>query len=127
MSPPVETNESATRETPMPIMFNSILQAADFRLADVRLLRHKDRRAARGRTPYELWRDNRPQFELYQSTQSIPNRKKLTARYWAVFIVNFDDETMFAGVYAVKYRGLLEQDQQMPHKDDVDKAGSCDV
>jgi len=111
----------------MPIMFNTILREAGLSLTDVRLVRHKDKRAARGRTPYELWRDNRPQFELYNSTQSIPNRKKLTAPYWAVFIVNLSDETMFAGVYAVRYRGLLEQDRPKPHMDGIDEARSCDV
>lgn len=111
----------------MPIMFNTILREAGLPLIDVRLIRHKDKRATRGRTPYELWRDNRPQFELYQSTQSVPNRKKLTAPYWAVFIVNLNDETMFAGVYAVKYRGLLEQDTPKPHMDGIDEAGSSDV
>ena len=39
------------RDKFMPIMFNTILLAADFRLADVRLLRHKDKRAAKGHTP----------------------------------------------------------------------------
>lgn len=111
----------------MPILFNTILREAGLPLADVRLLRHKDRRATRGRTPYELWRDNRPQFELYQSTQSIPNRNKLTAPYWAVFIVNLDDETMFAGLYGVQYRGLLEQNKPKPHMEGMDEAGSCDV
>ena len=111
----------------MPIMFNTILREAGLSLTDVRLIRHKDKRAIRGRTPYELWRDNRPQFELYQSSQSIPNRKKLTAPYWAVFIVNLNDETMFAGVYAVRYRGLLEQDTPKPHMDGIDEAGSGDV
>jgi hypothetical protein len=111
----------------MPIMFNTILREAGLPLPDVRLIRHKDKRAKRGRSPYELWRDNRPQFELYQSTQSIANRQKLTAPYWAVFVVNLSDETMFAGLYAVKYRGLLEQDTPMPHMDGIDKAGSCDV
>jgi hypothetical protein len=111
----------------MPIMFNTILRESGLPLTDVRLIRHKDKRAARGRTPYELWRDNRPQFELYQSTQSIPNRKKLTAPYWAVFIVNLSDETMFAGIYAVRYRGVLEQDTPKPHMDGIDKARSCDV
>ena len=71
----------------MPIMLNTILREVGLPLTDVRLIRHKDKRATRGRTPYELWRDNRPQFELYQSLQSIPNRKKLSAPYWAVFIV----------------------------------------
>src|SRR5262244_1235300 len=111
----------------MPIMFNTILREAGLPLTAVRLIRHKDKRAARGRTPYELWRDNRPQFELYQSLQSIPNRKKLTAPYWAVFIVNLNDETMFAGVYAVRYRGLLEHDTPRPHMDGLDEAGSGDM
>ncbi|HUL19955.1 MAG TPA: GIY-YIG nuclease family protein [Thermodesulfobacteriota bacterium] len=111
----------------MPIMFNTILREAGLPLNDIRLIRHKDKRAKRGFTPYELWRDNRPQFENYQSTQSISNRPKLNAPYWAVFIVNLSDETMFAGLYAVNYRGLLEKDTPMPHMDGIDKAGSCDV
>jgi hypothetical protein len=40
-------------------MLNTILLAAGFDLGDVRLLRHKDARAAKGRTPCELWRENR--------------------------------------------------------------------
>lgn len=111
----------------MPIMINTILSEAGLPLKDIRLIRHKDKRAKRGFTPYELWRDNRPQFENYQSTQSIPNRSKLNAPYWAVFIVNLSDETMFAGLYEVNYRGLLEKDMPMPHMDGIDKAGSCDV
>lgn len=111
----------------MPIMFNTILREAGLPLADVRLIRHKDKKAIRGRTPYELWRDNRPQFELYQSTQSIPNRKKFTAPYWAVFIVNLNDDTMFAGLYAVRYGGLLKKDTPRPHMEGIDEAGSCDV
>lgn len=111
----------------MPIMFNTILREAGLPLNDIRLIRHKDKRAKRGFTPYELWRDNRPQFENYQSTQSISNRPKLNAPYWAVFVVNLSDETMFAGLYLVNYRGLLEKDTPMPHMDGIDKAGSCDV
>lgn len=108
-------------------MLNSILREAGLSLADVRLIRHKDKRAKRGCSPYELWRDSRLQFELYQSTQGISNRKKLMAPYWAVFVVNPNNETMFAGLYAVKYCGLLEQDISMPHMDVIELAGSCDV
>jgi len=111
----------------MPIMFNTILREAGLPLADVRLIRHKDKRATRGRTPYELWRDNRPKFELYQSYQRIPKRKILTAPYWAVFIVNLNDDTMFAGLYAVRYQEVLKKDTPMPHMEGIDKAGSCDV
>jgi hypothetical protein len=112
----------------MPIMFNTILTQAGLPLAHVRLLRHKDKRADKGRSPYELWHDNRPQFEIYQSSQSSDKRKELTAPYWAVFIVNLDDETMFGGIYRVKYRGLLERDTPQPQiEGGIDKAGSCDV
>jgi len=111
----------------MPIMFNTILRGVGLPLADVRLIRHKDKRASKGRSPYELWRDNRPQFELYQSSQRINNRSKLSVPYWAVFIVNLNDETMFAGLYRVNYRGLWEQDTPMPHIEGaIEKAGSCD-
>ena len=111
----------------MPVQLNTLLAAAGLPLTDVRLLRHKDKRATKGRSTYELWRDNREQFDLYQSCQSIDNRKKLSAPYWAVFIVNFNDETMFGGVYQAKYLGLLEKDTPMPHVEGgTDRAGSCD-
>ena len=111
----------------MSIMFITILEAAKLHLAEVRLLRHKDKRAEKGRTPYELWRDNLPQFDLYQSTQRIENRSKLNAPFWAVFVGTPADETLFVGLYRVKYQGLLKKDTPMPHRDAVDKAGSCDV
>jgi len=111
----------------MPIMFNTILLAADFDVGDVRLLRHKDKRAAKGRTPYELWRDNRQQFDLYQATQAVKNESKLSAPYWASFVGTPSDETLFVGIYGVKNRRLLGQDTPKPHMDGVDKAGSCHV
>ena len=67
-----------------------------------------------GYSPYELWRDDREQFEFYQSLQRIQNQSKMNAPYWAVFVVNFNKETMFAGLYAVKYKGLLEHDTPVP-------------
>lgn len=111
----------------MSIMFNSILRDAGFPSADVRFLRHKDQRAARGRTPYELWRDNRQQFDSYQSTQRVENRQKLIAQHWASFVGTPDDGTLFVGVYSVRGRRLLDVDTPMPHRDGVDKAGTCDV
>ena len=111
----------------MPIKLNSILREAGLSLSDVRLIRHKDQRAKKGRSIFELWRDARSQFELYQSIQNIKNRQILFAPYWAVFVVNFNNETMLAGIYSAKYRGLLEQDTPKPHTDGSDLAGQCDV
>jgi hypothetical protein len=111
----------------MPIIFNTVLEEARIALSEVRLLRHKDQRASRGRSLYELWRDARQQFELYQSTQKIEDRARLPAPYWASFLGTPRNETMFAGLYHVNYLGLLEQDTPAPHMDEVWKAGSSDV
>ena len=111
----------------MVISLNMIFREAGLDPAKIRLLRHKDKRASKGRSPYELWRDNREQFNLYQSKQKITNRGKLRACYWASFIVTPGDETMFVGLYQVKYSGLLEQDTPTQHIDGVDEAGSCDT
>ena len=108
-------------------MFNTVLKEGGIDLAEVRILRHKDQRASKGHSLYELWRDTRQQFELYQSTQKIMDRTKLRAPYWASFMATPLNETMFAGLYHVKYRGLLERDTQAPHTDEVWKAGSSDV
>jgi len=54
----------------MPNMLNTLLRHVGLRPKEVRLLRHRDRRATKGRSVYELWRDARPQFEVYQSTQT---------------------------------------------------------
>jgi hypothetical protein len=59
----------------MPVMFNTLLRGAGLSLGDVCLLRHQDNRADRGRTPYKLWRDDRPAFELYQSHQKRARKK----------------------------------------------------
>jgi hypothetical protein len=109
----------------MPIMFSSLLRDAGLPLQDVRLLRHKDNRAAKGRTPYELWRDNRPQFELYQATQSINNQARLDAPYWASFVGTPNDETMFVGLYRAGRPRLLTEDRPKPHMEGVDEAGTC--
>jgi len=106
-------------------MFNTVLLAEDFVLRDVRLLRHKDTRAEKGRTPYELWRDNRQQFELYQATQNVTNESRLRASYWASFVGTPNNETLFVGIYGVKGRRLLEQDTAKPHMEGVDEVGSC--
>lgn len=111
----------------MAIALKMIFRDAGLNLAEVRVLRHKDKRASKGNSPYELWRDSKPQFDRYQSTQSTANRGKLKAQYWASFVVTPSDETMFVGLYRAKNRGLLEEDTPMPHMEGIDKAGSCDV
>lgn len=109
----------------MPMMFNSILSAASLDPANIRLLRHKDNSSLKGRSPYELWRDDRSQFDLYQSIQSLGNQAKLKARYWASFIGAPNDETLFVGLFSVDRCYLLDRDTPKPHTDGIDLAGSC--
>jgi hypothetical protein len=111
----------------VPIMFNTVLRQAGLSLTDVCLVRHQDSRAARGRTPYELWRDDRPAFDLYQSHQKKASHQKFSRPLWASFVGTHDNDTLFVGVYAAKYRGLLEHDTPWPHAEGIDKAGTCDV
>jgi len=114
----------------MPLMFNTILRKAGLRLEDVRLIRHKDKRAAKGLSPYELWSKKltRPQFELYQSVQSFKKRRILNAPYWAVFLGRRNGETLFVGLYEVEYRGLLPQDTPNPTQPGlIDKKGRRDL
>jgi hypothetical protein len=112
----------------MAMKFKLLLENLGIGPEKVILLRHQDGRAARGRTPYELWRDNRPGFELYQSRQTIRDRSKFSrVPYWASFVGTPDGSTMFVGLYAAKYQGLLAEDTPQPHTNEIDPAGSCDV
>ena len=111
----------------MPLRFNALLAQADIVPAAVRLLRHQDSRAAKGKTPYELWRDDRSAFEIYQEGQSFGNRTKLRADYWASFVVTPAGETLLAGFYGCRYVGVNETERRWPHADGVDPVGSCDV
>lgn len=112
----------------MATMFNTLLREAGLNPSEVRLVRHADKSATEGRSPYELWLHHRREFEKYQSGQNFRKRKTLaTAPYWAVFVNDLNKETMFAGIYAAKYRGVLERNMRWPHNDVIVEAGSCDV
>ena len=111
----------------MPFRFNMLLQDAGIEPSSVRLLRHQDNRSAKGRSPYELWRDNRPAFEEYQRVQTFSNRAKLQAPYWASFVVTSTGETLFAGLYSCQYSGINEADISWPHAPGTDAAGTRDV
>lgn len=109
--------------------FNSVLADIGLSPKDVVLLKHKDTRSGVTRSPFELWRHARPDFEIYQSTQETINRAKLARPpYWASFVVNPEGETIFAGLYNVRFDGLLKEDRPYVHAPGrVDKAGTCDV
>ena len=108
----------------MALFFNSLLAQFQIDPASVRLLRHQDRR---GRSPYELWRDSRSDFDLYQHSQSVSNRAKLLAPRWAAFVVPPSGETLFAGMYRCCYRGVNELENVWTHAQGSDPPGTCDI
>ena len=111
----------------MPLHFNSVLNQVGIPPAAVRLLRHQDQRSAKGRTPYELWRDDRPAFEAYQSAHSIKKRAKLRSDYWASFVGTPSGETILVGLYRCQYIGVNAAARPWPHADGEDAPGTCDV
>ena len=115
------------RRTSMPLRFNSLLAQIGVAPDAVRLLRHQDSRAAKGKTPYELWRDDRTAFEIYQEGQSFGNRVKLKGDYWASFVVNPASETLLAGFYRCRYIGENDTERLWPHTVGSDPVGTCDV
>lgn len=93
----------------MGLWFNDLLVEAGFDLAEVRLLRHQDRRlGARSLTPYRAWIENRAAFETYQSTQFNQRRSYFRGSHWASFVGTPDGRTMFAGLYRVKLLGPIK-------------------
>lgn len=110
----------------MPVLFNTVLKQEGIDPAQVRLLRHQDTRAETLLTPYELWRDNLPAFDLYQSIQSIKNRAKFNLPIWASFVADPSGATLFVGLYDARYAGVGEQDLRRPHGTGIDVAGRYD-
>jgi hypothetical protein len=90
----------------MPLTFESALVDAGIDPKTVRLLRHVDSKADYGRTPYELFRNDRAKFELYQSHQNCKRRPHLKADHWASFVGTPDMRTLFCELYASRYVGV---------------------
>jgi len=81
------------------LTFNAVLRSEDIDPNDVRLVRHQDTRSPGRPTPYNLWRANRRQLELYQRIQ-----EKLVfsvGNLLASFVVTPSGATLFIGLFSV--------------------------
>jgi hypothetical protein len=111
----------------MPISFNSLLREAGIDLTTTRLLRHQDARADRHKKPYQLWRYDRPSFELYQSRQGLSKKARFKkATHWVSFVGTPQGQTLFVGVYTAKYLRLGDRDVPMVQSEGIDLAGTYD-
>ncbi|QGZ96600.1 hypothetical protein DSM104635_03460 [Terricaulis silvestris] len=111
----------------MPLTFNLLLSNAGLDPKEVSLLRHQDGRARRGRSIYQLWRDDRAVFEDYQSRQRRGVKLKFNRPLWASFVAAPNGETLFAGLYRVGIPHPSETDWQAPHSGEVVAAGADHV
>jgi hypothetical protein len=102
-------DEQRSAEQQYPLTFNDLLRKVGCQLDRVRLLRHKEPGALRGRSPYELWRDDRPAFEVYQAQHGEqPHQRLVGATNVASFVGTPQGETMFVGFYRSRYAGLSQ-------------------
>lgn len=109
------------------LLFDTMLESAGLQAKDVLLLRHKDTKAAKGHSPYELWRDKPRHFKEYQSLQSVKARNRFSRPYWASFIVNAFDENVFAGIWKARRIGqVTEPRERRQHPGTFDPPNTLD-
>lgn len=92
---------SPSREA-MVLTFNDLLDLSGVDPAQVRLVRHQDRRLRAGRL-YEAWRNDRTAFEAYQGAQAREVFR--VDDMLASFIVTEARKTVFVGMYRVDAMG----------------------
>ncbi|MHB8704031.1 MAG: GIY-YIG nuclease family protein [Candidatus Tyrphobacter sp.] len=110
------------------LSFNDLLRKGGYDLKKVRLLRHREQRALKGRSVFELWRNDRPDFDRYQAEQALTAHKSfINSTHWASFIVTPQDETMFVGLYRVRYIGPSTADSISPTTGEAWPAGTFHV
>ena len=81
------------------VTFNEMLRAHGIDPSQVALLRHTGKRGLLGITPHDLWLREDGSFDRYQSTQA-PDKPVFESPYWASFISNPANETLFVGLYS---------------------------
>lgn len=111
-----QTANGEIRETGQhALTFNDLLRKMGYRLDQIRLLRHQEPGAARGRSPYELWRDDRRAFNAYQTQHGPQAHQSLgKATHWTSFVGTPQGETMFTGFYRAKYVGASPTETKSP-------------
>lgn len=109
-----------------PLSFQDLLLKGGYDLTTVRFLRHQEATASRGRTLYELWRDDRLEFARYGALhRENAHRSLVKAQYWATFVGLPQYEALFTGLYRATYVGLSTDDYVSPtNPDEISVSGS---
>lgn len=94
------------------VTFNELLRANGVDPADVALLRHSGK-GRLGLTPYDLLQNGDGLLDRYQCTQD-PRKRVFKLPYWASFVSNPANETLFVGLYSAKRDDNVEIDWLCP-------------
>lgn len=78
--------------------FNDALRQGGLDPREVILVRHSGR-GATGLTPHDLWTEGSDRFERYQSTQEAGKPIFVRSKYWAAFVAEPGNTTLFVGMY----------------------------
>jgi hypothetical protein len=89
------------------VTFNEILCVHGVNPNQVTMLRHTGGKKQLGVSPFDLWQRRDGSFELYQCTQSPKKSGLFESPYWACFVSNPANETLFVGLY-----GAVKGDQK---------------
>jgi len=100
-------------------MLNDMLLKNGIMLNKTILIRHKDRRAKKNKSIYDLWmnRYNNSEFDTYNTIQGINLEPRLNADYWVEFIGTQEGDTLFIGIYKVLSHKILNREEKIPHMD----------
>jgi GIY-YIG catalytic domain len=112
--------------SPAPALsFNDLVRKGGYDLRNVRFLRHQEATAQKGRTLYELWRDDKAEFDRYGALHRTQAHNSLqNANYWATFVGLPSVEALFTGFYKAEYLGLSTVEYVSPTTGEISPAGS---
>ena len=91
------------------LVLNDLIEIAGLNVDKIKALRHQETNADTGRTSWDLWQDDREQFELHQSlydrTDPIGDSEHIVS-----LLTPSSDKTVFVGVWRVSGRRSCPSD-----------------
>ena len=96
------------------LTFNRLLAVENIEPERVQLVRHQDARSTSLTSPYALWVNQDPGFDLYQCIQHRQVFRLTEGSLVASFVVTPQGETLFVGLYGVHGIGTVKAGTKDP-------------
>ena len=97
---------------------NELLQINNIDPSRVRLIRHRDKRCKKDKSVYDLWMNDKVEFDKYNSIQGFKKRAYLKSDYWMIFLGISSKETLFIGLYKIISRENLDYETKKSYLDE---------